>query len=58
MIRFKVDLVINDNFYLFAENETDAKIEALRRIRVGSWPFDHDIRPQEFEIQSIERASK
>ena len=56
MTRFKIDLVINDNFYLFAENETEAKIEALRRIRVGSWPFDHDIRPQEFEIQTIKRG--
>ena len=58
MTRFKVDLVINDNFYLFAENETDAKIEALRRIRVSAFPFDdkHPLRFSDFEIQSIERA--
>jgi hypothetical protein len=55
MTRFKVDLVINDNFYLFAENETEAKIEALRRIRVGAWPFDHSVRPQDFEIKTIKK---
>ena len=56
MQRFKIDLVINDNFYLFADNETEAKIEALKRIRVGAWPFDHSVRPQDFEIQSIKKG--
>jgi hypothetical protein len=55
MTRFKIDLVINDNFYLFADNETDAKIEALRRIRVGAWPFDHSVNPQDFTIKAIKR---
>ena len=56
MQRFKIDLILTDNFHLFAENETDAKIEALRRIRVGAWPFDHSVRPQDFEIQSIKKG--
>jgi len=56
MTRFKIDLVINDNFYLFAENEAEAKAQALDRIKAGAWPFDHAIRPQEFEIQSIKGA--
>jgi len=56
MQRFKIDLILTDNFHLFAENKTDAKIEALRRIRVGAWPFDHSVRPQDFEIQSIKKG--
>jgi hypothetical protein len=55
MTRFKVDLVINDNFYLFADNEAEARVEALRRIRVGAWPFDHSVRPQDFEIKTIKK---
>jgi hypothetical protein len=58
MTRFKIDLILTDNFHLFAENETDAKIEALRRIRVGAFPFDdkHPLRFSDFEIQTIKRG--
>ena len=56
MQRFRIDLLLTDNFYLYAENETEAKIEASRRIRVGAWPFDHSVRPQDFEIQSIKKG--
>jgi hypothetical protein len=56
MNRFEIQIVINDTFHIFADNETEAKIEALRRIRVGAWPFDHSVNPQDFTIKAIKRG--
>jgi hypothetical protein len=56
MNRFEIQIVINDTFHIFADNEAEAKIEALRRIRVGAWPFDHSVNPQDFTIKAIKRG--
>lgn len=56
MTRFKITLILNDEFHLFANSKTEAEAEALKRIEAGAWPFDHDIKPQGFEVFSIERA--
>jgi hypothetical protein len=58
MQRFKIDLVINDSFHLFANNEQEARTEALNRIKLGEFPFDdkHPLRFTDFQIQSIKGA--
>lgn len=58
MTRYKIELIISDNFHLYANNEAEAKAQALDRIKSGAFPFDdkHLLRFSDFTIQSIERA--
>ena len=56
MARFEIKIVINDTFHIFANNEVEAKLEALKRIKEGAWPFDHSVNPQDFTIKAIKRG--
>jgi hypothetical protein len=56
MDRYKIKLMLNDEFHLFANSKAEAEAEALDRIKAGAWPFDHDIKPQGFDVVWVERG--